>query len=112
MRVERQKDASCSPAQEVEVELSDQRGRSRLSLRQIFSGLRGPGARLRGQRSCSLEHLIPQTSQTRPTSSLKSFSLGAPLAQLRKSSSIQSLTSGQKKSNRSAAYSPASPASW
>lgn len=111
------------------VELSDQRGRPRFSLRQLFSGLRGPGARLRGRRSCSLDHLSSQTltpqpptaltqvPQTTPrpgplprTSSLQSFSLGAPLAQLRKSSSIQSLTSGQKKSDRSAAYSPASPA--
>ncbi|KAG7277543.1 hypothetical protein CRUP_030705, partial [Coryphaenoides rupestris] len=143
MRGEQQKDNSYSPAQGVGldcqgaelncdgVEPSDQRGRPRLSLRQLFSGLRGPGARLRGRRSCSLDHLtsqtltpqpptaLIQTPQTTPrpsplprTSSLQSFSLGAPLAQLRKSSSIQSLTSGQKKSDRSAAYSPASPAPW
>ena len=71
-----------------EAGLSDRRGRSRLSLGQIFSGLRGPGGGLLGRRSWSLDRLSSQTPATpqgpltpqvspRPprTCSLQNFSL-------------------------------------
>ncbi|XP_048832502.1 uncharacterized protein KIAA1614 isoform X4 [Brienomyrus brachyistius] len=98
---------------------SEQReGRSKLSLRKFFSaiGLNSVGKLVKA-RSSSMEHLSlpakhsaaphsPPHGQMKKAPSLQALNVESPLNQLRKASSVQSLQSPKRKTDRSGAYAP------
>nr|XP_023669096.1 uncharacterized protein KIAA1614 homolog isoform X4 [Paramormyrops kingsleyae] len=98
---------------------SEQReGRSKLSLRKFFSaiGLNSVGKLVKA-RSSSMEHLSlpakqsaaplsPPHGQLKKAPSLQTLNVESPLTQLRKASSVQSLQSPKRKTDRSGAYAP------
>ncbi|XP_028833820.1 uncharacterized protein LOC114788979 isoform X2 [Denticeps clupeoides] len=98
--------------------VTEREGKPKLSLRRFFSamGLNSVGKLVKGNRSSSMEHLSsPSPRHTSPcpspthrrqpplqrTPSLQSLHTESPLAQLRKVSSVQSLQSPKRRTERS-----------